>query len=260
MRFHLVNYLGMRKITVNILVLTVFILSGYLYAQRIPDAPNPPRLVNDFTNTLTQNEISTLEQKLVNYNDTTSTQILVVLVNDIGGTEVSDYTFKLGEKWGVGQKGKNNGAIVLVQPKTNNIRGQAFIATGYGLESVIPDALAKRIVEKEMIPSFQEGNYYAGINKATTAIMDLASGLYQADKYDQGAENAWFIPIIVLIIVIIMIRSSRSSNHIGGRKGNLPFWTALWLASQTGSWWRWSRWKLVKASSIIHLNGQLALV
>jgi uncharacterized protein len=207
-----------------------------LLAADIPPRPEPPRLVNDFSNTLNSSQVRQLEQKLVRYNDTTSTQIVVVLISDLGMRPVADFAYAIGEKWGVGQKGQNNGAVILVKPKAAGSRGQAFIATGYGLEGAIPDALAKRIVEQEMIPSFKQDDYYGGIDQAINTMMALASGEYTADDYTQPEiPAAWFIPIFVLLIAFFMIFLTRSSNHIGGKKSNLPLWTALFLASQMSS-------------------------
>jgi len=214
----------------------LFVLALTPLTAQIPQPPNPPRLVNDYSGTLNQSQISNLEQKLVAYNDSTSTQLVVVLVEDLANYDVSDFAFSIGESWGVGKAGSNNGAVILIKPKTDRSRGKAFIATGYGLEGVIPDALAKRIVDMEMIPSFSQGDYYTGIDNAINAIIGLASGEYAADKYQQeDLGGAWFIPILIIIIVIFLMKSSQSSNQIGGSKSsNLPFWTALWLASQAG--------------------------
>lgn len=221
-RFHLFLFL--------FLCATSFVAFG----QNIPEKPIPPRLVNDLSNTLLPEQISQLERKLVAFNDSTSTQILIALVSDLGGTDPADFAFKLGEKWGVGQKEKNNGIVILVKPKIGNSRGQAFIAVGYGLEGLIPDALGRRIVEREMIPSFKEGDYFQGLDKASDAVMGLASGAYTAEQYDQQNDGVWVIPIIVIIIIIIMMRASKSSHHIGGKGGNMGLWTAIWLASQAG--------------------------
>lgn len=223
-----------RSIPFRSLLTFGFLLTAlFLYAQ-IPEPPDPPRLVNDFSGTLSSMEVDKLEQKLRSYNDTTSTQIVVVLVSDLEGNEVGDFAFRIGERWGIGQSGTNNGALMLIKPKTERSRGKAFIATGYGLEGVIPDALAKRIVEKEMIPSFQQGDYYGGIDKAIDTMIGLASGQYTAEQYNKEPAGAWFIPIIIIILVIFLMKSSQNSNHIGGSKSNLPFWTALFLASQAG--------------------------
>lgn len=230
-----VKRLFAQKLIIAFLILTGTILTAR--AQNIPARPNPPRLVNDFTGVLSKSQIQQLETKLVDYNDSTSTQIVVVLVSDLGNYEAADFAYKLGESWGVGRKGQNNGAVVLIKPKTERSRGKAFIATGYGLEGVIPDALARRIVEVEMIPSFMENNYFAGIDKALNTIFSLASGAYTSDEYlnrqQEAPSGAWFVPIVIIAIIFLMMKLSRSNNHIGNNK-NLPLWTALWLASQAG--------------------------
>ena len=93
----------------------------------------PYQLVNDFAGIFTDAGNRALEQKLLAYNDSTSTQIYVVTIDDLGGYAASDFTFRLGEKWQVGQRSKNNGAVILIKTKRGNSRGEAFIATGYGL-------------------------------------------------------------------------------------------------------------------------------
>ena len=144
------------------LILLLLQLSAGLKAQDIPEPMVPYRLVNDFAGLFSASETEMLEQKLLAYHDTTSTQIYVVTVRDMGGYPVSDYAFRLGEKWGIGQKSKNNGAVILIKPKIGNSRGQAFIATGYGLEARINDAYAGRIVRNEMIPYFIEEDILEG--------------------------------------------------------------------------------------------------
>ena len=79
----------------------------------------------------------------------------------------------MGEKWGIGSEKFDNGILVLLKPKTSDSKGEVFIAVGYGLEGVVPDATAKRIVENEMIPMFRENNMYGGIEKATDVLIDL---------------------------------------------------------------------------------------
>ncbi len=223
------------KQRISVLIAFIFLFLGLsIQAQNIPEPPQPPRLVNDFANLLSADEVNQLERKLVNYNDTTSTQLLVVLVADLDGYDVADYTFKLGEKWGVGTKGQNNGAVILVKPKTERAKGQAYIATGYGLEAVIPDALAKRIVENEMIPEFRQGNYYQGINNAVDTMMGLASGLYTAEQYEDKSSGGVIVGLIIIIIIIVVFSSSKNNNtNIGSGSGG-SMWTALWLASMAG--------------------------
>lgn len=225
------------KKTIKYFVTIIALLFSLQVWSQIPEKPNPPRLVNDFSKILSDNELQSLETKLRNYNDSTSTQIVVVIVNDIGNTDVADFTFQIGEKWGVGKKDRNNGAVIVIKPKIGNSKGKAFIGIGYGLEGVITDALSRRIVEQEMIPNFQQGNYFSGIDAATTALIKLASGEFKADKYTKQQGKGSFIMLAIIIaIVLILMRSSGSSNHMGGNGtgSNLPFWTAMFLASQAG--------------------------
>ena len=219
----------------NILLITLLWCGIQGVAKEIPPRPEPPRLVNDLAGILTAEQIQQLESKLVNFNDTTSTQIAVVTVKSLNGYDKADFAFRIGEQWGVGQKGKNNGIVVLVKPKYGNERGQAYIAIGYGLEGVIPDAIGKRIVEYEMIPGFKENNYFGGLDAATTTLMELAAGEFTADQYVKKTHRnpyAFLIPILILLFVFFLIRSSRARSHSVGK--SLPFWTAFWLLGSMG--------------------------
>ena len=205
--------------------------------QEIPARPEPPRLVNDFAGVLTGDEVQSLERKLVMFNDSTSTQIVVVIVKSLNGYDKNEFARLIGERWGVGQKGKNNGAVLLVKPKYPNEKGEACIQTGYGLEGVIPDALAKRIYENEMLPNFKNGNYYAGIESATSTMISLAKGEYTADQYNKRTSKksspfGLLIPIIIIGVVFMLIRGSRAQGMSVGK--SIPFWTAFWLLGSMG--------------------------
>ena len=203
--------------------------------QDIPARPEPPRLVNDFAGVLSGDELQNLEQKLVMYNDSTSTQIVVVTVKSIGGYDKNEFARLIGEKWGVGQKGKNNGAVILIKPKYPNEKGEVCIQTGYGLEGAIPDALAKRIVENEMLPNFKTGNYYAGIESATATMISLVKGEYTADQYNKRSKKksgpfGLLLPLIIIGVVFLLMRSSGGRGTSIGK--SLPFWAALGLLVQ----------------------------
>lgn len=217
----------------------MILLSGFsrATAQDIPPRPDPPRLVNDFAGVLSADEVQQLERKLVDYNDSTSTQIVVVIVKSLNGYDKNDFANRLGQSWGVGQKGKNNGAVILVKPKYPNDKGEVSIQTGYGLEGAIPDALAKRIVDNEMVPNFKDGNYYKGIDAATSVMFALVKGEYSADQYAKRTKGksspyALLIPLIILVVVFTMMRGSKGSTHSVGK--SLPFWTALWMLGSMG--------------------------
>ncbi len=224
-----------KKVLIFLLVLLAFY--GTVKSQDIPARPDPPRLVNDFAGVLNADEIQSLERKLVTFNDSTSTQIVVVVVKSLNNYDKNEFARLIGEKWGVGQKGKNNGAVVLVKPKYANDKGEVCIQTGYGLEGAIPDALAKRIVENEMIPNFRAGNYYAGIESATSTMISLAKGEYTADQYNKRNKKksspfALLIPLIIIGVVFMLIKGSRAQGMSVGK--NIPFWTAFFLLGSMG--------------------------
>lgn len=212
------------------LFLLLFVIS-ICHAQQIPNRPSPPRLVNDFTNTLTASQVNSLEYKLRNYNDTTSTQIAVVFVNDLQGTTAADFAYQIGEKWGVGTK-ENNGIVILVKPK-NETKGEVFISVGYGLEQYVPDALAKRIIETQMIPAFRYNDYYGGVNNAIDSIIKLASGGFTSDSEDEDAASAALMIIIIGMIVMILYITliGKASTTISSKSDNSSFWkTLFWLS------------------------------
>ncbi len=227
-------------------LLALVILSGNISAQDIPDRPHPPRLVSDFAGILNPETIETLENKLVAFDDSTSTQIAIVTVSDLHGYHVADYAQRLAQKWGIGQEDLNNGMLILIKPKTGSSRGYVAIEQGYGLEGAIPDITCAQIIDNEMIPAFRQFDYYGGLDKATNILMALASEEFSADEYasqaedDTGASIAIII-IIVVFILIMFIRSKggRNHRHIGDK--GLPLWILLSMmnsgkGSHSGSW------------------------
>jgi len=225
-----------------LLPVLLFIQIPMIQAQVIPEAPNPLRLVNDFAGLLGSQEISSLENKLVAFSDTNSTQIAIVIVNDLGGYDIVDYSQKVAQKGGIGQKKYNNGAIIVLKPKTTESKGEVNIDVGYGLEPLIPDITTKQIIENEMIPRFKEDDYYAGLDAAVNTIMSLAAGQFTADQYGNRGKKSpltFLVPIIVIVIIISMINRGRGRHYTTGRN-NSAFWTALMLGSMMsgsrGSW------------------------
>ena len=208
------------------LLLVLFFGTG-LQAQ-LPSPSNPPRLVNDYTGTLSTSQINTLEHKLVAYNDSTSTQILVLLVDDLQGYSIEQYATEIGHSWGVGQKDKGNGVVILVKPKKGSERGEVNISTGYGMEQYVTDATGKNIIEKEMIPAFKEGDYYTGIDNAVNVIMDLCSGKFTQDEYNDGEGlPGWLTLLFIIAIIIVFIKFSNGSgqNYSGG--GSRTIWIPM---------------------------------
>ena len=207
-----------------LLLLLVMVVNSH---AQLPSPPYPPRLVNDYTGTLSTSQINTLEHKLVAYNDSTSTQILVLLVDDLQGYSVEQYATEIGHSWGVGQKGKNNGVVILVKPKKNGEKGRVNISPGYGMEPYVTDATAKHIVEKEMIPAFEDNDYYTGIDNAVNVIMDLCSGKFSQDEYADGdGFPLWLIILFIIAIIVIFSKfSGGGQNYSGG--GTRTIWIPM---------------------------------
>ncbi len=220
----------------KIILFNILICSSLpVMSDDFPDRPYPPRLVNDYTGFLTNDEQARLEQKLVNFDRETSTQIALVTINDLKGYDISDFALRLGRKWGIGQEGKNNGILILIKPKTNDSRGEVDIEVGYGLEGVVPDAIAKRIIENEILPEFRNGNYFGGIDRAVNTLMDLTRGEYTADEYAEQTRSSdpgsiiFVLFIIFIVFFSILGRARRARQYSVGH--NLPFWMALMMLS-----------------------------
>jgi uncharacterized protein len=218
-----------------------------VYSQNIPERPSPPRLINDFAGMLQADEVRSLEQKLVSFNDSTSTQIVIVIVPSLEGYDKADYSQRLAEKWGIGQKSLNNGILILIKPKTADSNGQVQISTGYGLEGAIPDITCAEIVDREILPAFRGGDYYGGLDHSTSTIMSLARGEYSAAEYGQKAKKSsgknlplGLIIFIVFIIIAISSRGSGGSNNKHLSTGGLPFWMLMSMMNSGkgsgGSW------------------------
>jgi len=228
--------MNLLKLTSLFLVMTFYL---HATAADIPPRPNPPRLVNDLAGLLTNQQQEALEYKLRYFNDTTSNQIVVVIVKSLEGNAPYDFAYRIGKNWGVGQKDFNNGIVVLVKPKYGaSDQGHAFIATGYGLEGIIPDATAGEIVDNEMIPNFKQAKYYEGIDQATNVLMKLASGEISAKGYNKTHQAPWFLallPFLIIVFIIMLIGRSQRNTHGIASRGSNGLWTALLLGSMLGN-------------------------
>lgn len=204
-------------------LLISLLLSFCAFAQIdnvVPPRPNPPKLVNDFANVLTQDQMDALERKLVAYDDSTSNQIAIVLlptITDKSGQEypIEDVGLKILRDWGVGNKKNNNGIVIVAAMQEHKLR----IEVGYGLEGAIPDMIAKAIIETDLRPNFKSGDYYRGLDNAVNSIIKAAAGEYKAPEgYDQRGQSrgSGIGKIIVGIIILFVILSMFGGGGGGG--------------------------------------------
>ena len=200
----------------KILFLTFFLFSTkIIFAQEVLAKPNPPRLVVDKANMLSQDQVNILEQKLDAFNDSTSNQIAVVIIPTLNDVPVEDYAVKLFRDWGIGGSKHNNGVLLLVAAQDHKIR----IEVGYGLEGAITDVQSNDIIANDLRPNFKNEDYYAGIDDAINSLEKAAAGEYkergkQKDDNGKGGNILGFI--IILIVIIIAIGRGR-----GGRGGGM---------------------------------------
>ena len=207
----------------------------------LPEPMQPARLVNDFAGILTPVQQQTLEQTLEEFDRSTSTQIAVVSVSDLDGMAIADYAGRLFDAWGIGHSGKDNGILLLIKPKKEQESGQVFIATGYGLEGVLPDILAGRIVDYDLLPAFREGDYYTGIERAVTTLMELTRGEYTAEEYLQRhSDTAPFVGFalaLLFLFLLFLFFGGRNQNRTYSAKGDIAsalLWSILFSGRPRG--------------------------
>jgi uncharacterized protein len=224
----------MKNIIRLILLLLPFLAAGDDFPTR------SSTLVTDYAETLTPEQRAQLEAKLVAFNDSTSSQLAVVIMRSTGNYEIADYAVQLYNKWGIGQAKTNNGVLLLVALEDRKV----FINTGYGMEGVLPDALCKRVIERDIKPRFKTGDYYGGIDAATSSIIGITKGEYTANDFAKKKQpkGGILFPLILFIIIVTLVfvaKAKQTSNY--ARMNNLSFWAAWALLNAAtsrnrGSW------------------------
>lgn len=164
------------------------------------------KLVNDYAGVVPSTQKEAMEIRLDSLSRQTGNQIVVLVVTTLDGYEISDYALQIGREWGVGQKDNNNGLVMVVKVK-NETKGQAYIATGYGLEGALPDATCKHIVDNEMIPHFKNNDYAGGIEAALDVIVPIVKGEYTSEEYEKKNDDwgAGLITMLVIFGIVIVL-------------------------------------------------------
>ena len=193
------------------LLLFVFVFQSAI-AQKIEPRPEPPMAVNDYGYFLEPFQKDALEQKLRNYNDSTSSAIVIVTVPDLQGYDIPQLSLKYLREWGIGTKGKNNGVLILVSKAERKAR----IETGSGMEGVLPDILCKQIIDERMIPFFKQDDYYRGFDNTVDAIIQAAAGEYKADPTSQKSGRPSIKTILFLVVLFFLLISFLGGGGGGG--------------------------------------------
>ena len=181
----------------RILLIITFLAVTFTSFADVFDRPSELRLVVDSANAFTAGQIAALTAKLDSFDIETSTQIQIYTTTNLQGYDIVDFAQRLGEGWGVGKAGFDNGIVIVYVPKTDTTAGEVTIQTGYGIEPLIPDATCKRIIELEMIPCFKKDSVYEGFNRAVDVCISLTKGEFKADDYGNELSTTRLVLYIV---------------------------------------------------------------
>lgn len=207
-----------KKITSIFLKLFVcFLFTQISFAQFIiPEKPSFQTSVYDYANVLSADEKSQLEEKLIRYSDSTSTQIVVITIESLQGEDIGILTPRWGQEWGIGgSKENDNGVVVLLAKAERKI----WISPGYGLEDKLTAGIGGEITRNIIIPEFKAGSYYRGLDKGADALFDVFKGKYKGERKQSKGKDFPILPIII-IVVIVLVLASRNKKGGGGNSGN----------------------------------------
>lgn len=183
----------------------------------IPETPKFQTSVYDYIGLLSSSQEKALEQKLVRYADSTSTQIVVAIIKSTEGEDIAYLGTNWAHKWEIGQEKEDNGIFILLAHSDRRIT----IQSGYGVEHLLTDAMSKRIIDREIIPYFKKNDYYGGLNRGADAIFQVMKGEYQ----NTNTSNDFPIGVVVFLLIVfvifmIAISANRRGKGGGGNKGN----------------------------------------
>lgn len=200
-----------------------FLLILYSSSFAQPEFPQLSNWANDFTNTLSLEELQQLNIRLKTYQDTTSNQLVSLMIASLNGYPLEEYSYEVAEKNKIGTKENSNGVLFLIVKDNRKMR----IEVGYGLESVLPDALSSSIIRNEMAPYFRKNEYYAGINSGIDAIIAAIGGEYKSD-FKERSKGIGLSGIIILLIIIFIIFSFIPKSGRIGRSGGYIYHGGSW--------------------------------
>ncbi len=192
-----------QRIYGNRLRTSLFLLScAFLFSTVSVCAQDVPFLggrVNDYAEILSSNTISELNLKLKAFEDSTSNQIVVLTINTLDGADLEEYSIKVAQTWKLGQKGKDNGVLLLVVKDDRKIR----IEVGYGLEGTLTDALCSVIIQREILPKFRNGDYDGGVKAGVASIFSAINGTFTAER--ASSEHMGFPEIIIVLGIFTVV-------------------------------------------------------
>ena len=198
-----------------LLLLPIFIYNFGFAQFTIPEKPSFQTSVYDYAKVLNDSEKTQLEEKLIRYSDSTTTQIVVITIESLKGEDIGILTPKWGQQWGIGGTEKNDNGVIILLAKAER---KIWISAGYGLEDRLSAGIGGEITRNIIIPEFKAGSYYNGLDKGTDAIFDVFKGKYKGERKQNKKDGFPILPIIIIVIIIFVIASKNINN--GGNSGN----------------------------------------
>lgn len=199
----------------RIFLYILYFVTSTLFSQSVPEKLYADQAVQDYAGLLSESEQSELNLKLKNYADSTSTGIVVAILKDVED-DINFQAAQMLSQWGVGQKGKDNGVLLLMAVNQRKIA----ISTGYGVEDRLTDALSRRIIERDIIPYFKNQDYYGGFDQGTTAIMQVLSGAYKNDISSGMSDTMGLVIFFLFVVFVIFIVAMVFGKGKGGGNNN----------------------------------------
>lgn len=219
----------------RILFFTLFLFSFCVFSQfTIPEKPKEQKAVYDYAKILSQEENFSLENKLISYADSTSTQIVIVTIESLQGEYEGILAPNWAHKWGVGQEDKDNGVFILLAKQERKI----WISPGYGLEHILTAGKSGNIIRQHIIPYFKQGDFYKGLDEGTSALISLFSGTYKEERTFSQEISFWdilpFLLVFCIFLYFIYISSKKNGGSSSGGTSSLDDLTDFIILSRMG--------------------------
>nr|WP_315183843.1 TPM domain-containing protein [uncultured Flavobacterium sp.] len=202
------------RIFLKLIVCLCFTQIGFAQFT-IPEKPSFQTSVYDYAKVLSETEKAQLEEKLIKYSDSTTTQIVVITIESLKNEDIGILTPKWAQQWGIGGTEQNDNGVLILLAKAER---KIWISPGYGLEDRLTAGIGGEITRNIIIPEFKAGSYYKGLDKGTDAIIDVFKGKYKGERKQTKGKDFPILPFIVIVVILLILISRNKKG--GGNSGN----------------------------------------
>jgi uncharacterized protein len=202
------------RIFLKLIVCLCFTQIGFAQFT-IPEKPSFQTSVYDYAKVLSESEKAQLEEKLIKYSDSTTTQIVVITIESLKNEDIGILTPKWAQQWGIGGTEQNDNGVLILLAKAER---KIWISPGYGLEDRLTAGIGGEITRNIIIPEFKAGSYYKGLDKGTDAIIDIFKGKYKGERKQTKGKDFPILPLIVIVVILLILISKNKKG--GGNSGN----------------------------------------